>query len=94
MTHEELNEIKKNYKVIEIAVDFINPSYNISRAKHLDNARYIMCTLTENGIPTLCSRSGALKHSDSKHYCKRTGALETKRKCNEIISRKSRRKSV
>lgn len=51
MTLEELNEIKNNYKIIEIAVDFINPSYNISRAKHLDTARYIVCTLTENGIP-------------------------------------------
>ena len=51
MTLAELNEIKKNYKIIEIAVDFINPSYNISRAKRLDNARYLICTLTENGIP-------------------------------------------
>ncbi len=51
MTFTELNEIKKSYKVLELAVDFINPSYNISRAKHLDNSRYILCTLTENGIP-------------------------------------------
>lgn len=51
MTLAELNEIKKSYKVLELAVDFINPSYNISRAKHLDNARYLVCTLTENGIP-------------------------------------------
>ena len=51
MTLAELNEIKKNYKVLEIAVDFINPSYNISRAKHLDTARYLLCTLTENGVP-------------------------------------------
>lgn len=51
MTLKDLDEIKKNYKVLEIAVDFINPSYNISRAKHLDNARYIVCTLTENGVP-------------------------------------------
>lgn len=51
MTLTELNEIKQNYKVLELAVDFINPSYNISRAKHLDTARYIICTLTENGIP-------------------------------------------
>ena len=51
MTLAELNEIKKNYKILEIAVDFINPSYNISRAKRLDNARYIVCTLTENGVP-------------------------------------------
>lgn len=50
MTLEKLNEIKENYKVIEIAVDFINPSYNISRVKHLDTARYIACALTENGI--------------------------------------------
>ncbi len=51
MTLTELNEIKQNYKVLDLAVDFINPSYNISRAKHLDTARYIICTLTENGIP-------------------------------------------
>lgn len=51
MTIDELNQIKSNYKVIEITVDFINPSYNISRAKHLDNARHILCTLTEDGIP-------------------------------------------
>lgn len=53
MTLTELNEIKANYKILEIAVDFINPSYNISRAKHLDNARYLICTLTENGIPRM-----------------------------------------
>lgn len=51
MTLDKLNEIKQNYKVLEIAVDFINPSYNISRAKRLDNSRYIVCTLTENGVP-------------------------------------------
>lgn len=51
MTLTELNEIKQNYKVLDLAVDFINPSYNISHAKHLDTARYIICTLTENGIP-------------------------------------------
>lgn len=51
MTLTELNEIKQIYKVLDLAVDFINPSYNISRAKHLDTARYIICTLTENGIP-------------------------------------------
>lgn len=51
MTLQELNEIKKKYKVLEIAVDFINPSYNISRAKHLDTARYLVCSLTENGVP-------------------------------------------
>lgn len=51
MTLAELSEIKKNYKILEIAVDFINPSYNICRAKHLDTARYLLCTLTENGIP-------------------------------------------
>lgn len=51
MTLTELNEIKQNYKVLDLAVDLINPSYNISRAKHLDTARYITCTLTENGIP-------------------------------------------
>ena len=51
MTLDKFNEIKKNYKVLEIAVDFINPSYNISRAKRLDNSRYIVCTLTENGVP-------------------------------------------
>lgn len=51
MTFDELNQIKSNYKILEIAVDFINPSYNVSRAKHLDNSRYILCTLTENGIP-------------------------------------------
>ena len=51
MTLTELNEIKQIYKVLDLAVDFINPSSNISRAKHLDTARYIICTLTENGIP-------------------------------------------
>lgn len=40
------------------------------------------------------SRSGALIHSDSKHYCKRTVALETKQKCNEIIRTKARRKAA
>lgn len=57
MTLEKLNEIKEKYKVLEIAVDFINPSYNISRVKHLDTARYIVCTLTENGVPRFVSES-------------------------------------
>lgn len=57
MTLDELNQIKSNYKVLEIAVDFINPSYNISRAKHLDTSRYILCTLTENGIPRKVKQS-------------------------------------
>lgn len=51
MTITELNKLRQKYKIIEITADFINPSYNISRAKHLDTARYIICTLTENGIP-------------------------------------------
>lgn len=57
MTLDELNQIKSNYKVLEIAVDFINPSYNISRAKHLDTSRYILCTLTENGVPRNVKKS-------------------------------------
>ena len=57
MTIDELNQIKSNYKVLEIAVDFINPSYNISRAKHLDTSRYILCTLTENGVPRNVKKS-------------------------------------
>jgi len=61
MTLAELDEIKKNYKVLELAVDFINPSYNISRAKHLDNSRYIACTLTENGIPRAVKKDEAAR---------------------------------
>lgn len=61
MTLEKLNEIKEKYKVLEIAVDFINPSYNISRVKHLDTARYIVCTLTENGVPRFVSESEAAR---------------------------------
>lgn len=53
MTLAEIEKIKANYKVVELAVDFINPSYNISRAKCLDNTRYLLCTLTEDGVPRL-----------------------------------------
>lgn len=39
-----------------------------------------------------CSRSGALKHSDSKHYIKRSHADKTKHICKKIIAFKTQRR--
>lgn len=50
MTLNELNDLKKKYTIPEISVDFFNSSYNMIQAKQLDNCRYVLCTLTENGI--------------------------------------------
>lgn len=46
----ELNELKSKYYIPEITVDFYNDSYTSISSKQLDNARYILCLLTENGI--------------------------------------------
>ena len=49
ITSSELNALKSKYKIPEITVDFLNSSYNTVYSKQLDNARYLICTLTENG---------------------------------------------
>ena len=51
MTLKELDSLSKKYKIPAISVDFLNHSYHIVQSKQLDNSRYLICTLTENGIP-------------------------------------------
>ena len=51
MTLNEINTLSEKYKIISITADFINSLYDSVQSKHLDNARHIICTLTENGIP-------------------------------------------
>lgn len=51
MTTEELNSLLKNYKIPAITADFFHASFHTVQSKQLDNSRYIICTLTENGVP-------------------------------------------
>ena len=102
-------EVKAEIKIIDLRTGYIDMmGYRVSRKNvtirssdfiRLRRNQKRVESYPDNCIPLheargFASRSGALKHSDSKHYCKRTGALETKQKCNEIISRKTRRKAA
>ncbi len=51
MTLKELDSLSEKYKIPAISVDFLNHSYHTVQSKQLDNSRYLICTLTENGIP-------------------------------------------
>ncbi len=51
MTLKELDSLSEKYKIPVISVDFLNHSYHTVQSKQLDNSRYLICTLTENGIP-------------------------------------------
>ena len=100
-------EVKPDIKIIDLRTEYIDMmGYKVSRKNvtirssdfiRLRRNQKRVESYTDDYIPLheargFSSRSGALIHSDSKYYCKRTGALKTKQKCNEIISRKSRRK--
>lgn len=102
-------EVKVEIKIIDLRTGYIDMmGYKVSRKNvTIRSSDFIRMrrnqkrveSYPDNYIPLheargFSSRSGALIHSDSKHYCKRTGALETKQKCNEIISRKTRRKAA
>ena len=102
-------EVKPEVKIIDLRTEYIDVmGYKVSRRNvTIRSSDFIRMRrnqkrvekYTRNMIPLyeargFSSRSGALEHTDSKHYCKRTGALKTKKKCNEIISRKSRRYSA
>lgn len=50
MKSSELETICTKYSVPCISVDFLNDSCNCVKSKQSDNTRYILCTLTENGI--------------------------------------------
>lgn len=51
MTLKELDSLSQKYRIPAISVDFLNHSYHNVQSKQLDNSRYLICTLTENGIP-------------------------------------------
>ena len=51
LTLAQLNELKSQYKIPEITVDFFITSYDTVQSKNLDTARYILITATENGLP-------------------------------------------
>ena len=102
-------EVKSDVKIIDLRTDYIDMmGYKVSRKNvtirssdfiRLRRNQKRVGSYPDDYIPLheargFSSRSGALMHSDSRHYCKRTGALETKQKCNEIISIKARRKDA
>ena len=102
-------EVKPDIKIIDLRTEYIDiMGYKVSRKNvtirssdfiRLRRNQKRVESYTDDYIPLheargFSSRSGALIHSDSKYYCKRTGALETKQKCNEIISRNARRKAA
>ena len=102
-------EVKPNVKIIDLQTEYIDMmGYKVSRKNvTIRSSDFIRLRRNQKRVESyhdyyiplheargFSSRSGALMHSDSKHYCKRTGALETKQKCNEIISRNARRKAA
>ena len=99
-------EVKSEIKIIDLQTGYIDVmGYKISRKNvtmrssdflRMRRNQKRVEKYPEDYIPLheargFASRSGALKHSDTKHYAKRAGAYETKNKCNRIISIKSRR---
>ena len=102
-------EVKPDIKIIDLRTGYIDMmGYKVSRKNvTIRSSDFIRLRRNQKRVESypddyiplheargFSSRSGALMHSDSKHYCKRTGALETKQKCIEIISRKTRRKAA
>ena len=102
-------EVKSDVKIIDLRTDYIDMmGYKVSRKNvTIRSSDFIRLRRNQKRVESypddyiplheasgFSSRSGALMHSDSRHYCKRTGALETKRKCNKIISVKARRKTA
>ena len=102
-------EVKPEIKIIDLRTGYIDMmGYKVSRKNvTIRSSDFIRLrrnqkraeSYPDDYIPLheargFSSRSGALMHSDSKYYCKRTGALKTKQKCNEIISIKARRKAA
>ena len=98
-------EVKAEIKIIDLRTGYIDMmGYKVSRKNvTIRSSDFIRMRRNQKRVESypdyniplheargFSSRSGALLHSDSKHYCKCTGALETKQKCNEIISRKAR----
>ena len=102
-------EVKAEIKIIDLRTGYIDMmGYKVSRKNvTIRSSDFIRMRRNQKRVESypddyiplneargFSSRSGALLHSDSKHYCRRTGALETKQKCNEIISRNARRKAA
>ena len=102
-------EVKTDIKIIDLRTGYIDMmGYKVSRKNvTIRSSDFIRLRRNQKRVESypddyiplheargFSSRSGALMHSNSKHYCKRTGALETKQKCNEIISIKARRKAA
>ena len=102
-------EVKPDIKIIDLRTEYIDMmGYKVSRKNvtirssdfiRLRRNQKRVESYSDDYIPLheargFSSRSGALIHSDSKYYCRRTGALKTKQKCNEIISIKARRKAA
>ena len=102
-------EVKSDVKIIDLRTDYIDMmGYKVSRKNvTIRSSDFIRLRRNQKRVESypddyiplheargFSSRSGALMHSDSRHYCKRTGALETKRKCTKIISVKARRKTA
>lgn len=102
-------EVKPDIKIIDLRTEYIDMmGYKVSRKNvTIRSSDFIRLRRNQKRVESyhddyiplheargFSSRSGALMHSDSKHYCKRTGAFETKQKCNEIIRINARRKAA
>ena len=102
-------EVRPDIKIIDLRTEYIDMmGYKVSRKNvTIRSSDFIRLRRNQKRVESypddyiplheargFSSRSGALIHSDSKHYCKRTNSLETKQKCNEIIRIKARRKAA
>jgi hypothetical protein len=100
-------EVKPDIKIVDLQTGYIDiMGYKISRKNvTIRSSNFIrirrnlkrVASYPEDYIPlhearSFSSRSGALKHSDSKHFIKRSGADVIEERCNLTISRKSKRR--
>lgn len=60
MTTDKLNELLNTYHIPQISIDFYKNNYICVSSKQLDSARYLIITLTENGIPRKLTNERAL----------------------------------
>lgn len=60
MNTEQLNKLLRSYNIPEVSIDFYKNNIVCIQSKQLDTARYILITLTENGIPRKLTTERAL----------------------------------
>lgn len=97
-------EVKPDVKIIDLRMQYIDVmGYKISRKNvTIRSSDFLRLRRNQRRIERyddgyvplheargFCSRSGALKHTDSRHYIQRSHAYEIKNLCNKIIALKS-----